>query len=93
MPEIGTIGNAGRNSLTAPGFNAMDLNIAKDTKIGQGVSMQLRAKIFNVFNHSNFNVPAQGIYTASGATAANQGTITSIVGTSRQIQFGLKLLF
>jgi hypothetical protein len=24
---------------------------------------------------------------------ANQGTITGIIGTSRQIQFGLKLLF
>jgi len=55
--------------------------------------MQLRAELFNILNHTNFNVPAQGIFSASGAVNANQGTITSIVGTSRQIQFGLKLLF
>ncbi len=93
MPEQGTIGNVGRNSLRAPGYNAFDLNIAKDTKIGEKTNVQFRAEIFNVLNHTNFNVPTQGIFTSSGATAANQGTITSIVGTSRQIQFGLKLLF
>ena len=69
------------------------INIAKDTKLGEKTSIQFRAEIFNILNHTNFNVPAQGIFSSSGAVAANQGTITSIVGTSRQIQFGLKLLF
>ena len=93
LPTVGTIGNSGRNTLRAPSYAALDLNIAKDTKITEGVTMQLRAELFNILNHTNFNVPAQGIFSASGAVNANQGTITSIVGTSRQIQFGLKLLF
>ena len=49
--------------------------------------------MFNILNHTNFAVPAQGIFAASGAVAGNQGQITSIIGTPRQIQFGLKLLF
>jgi len=34
-----------------------------------------------------------GAFSSTGAVNANAGTITSIVGTSRQIQFGLKVLF
>jgi outer membrane receptor protein involved in Fe transport len=93
MPELGTIGNSGRNTLTSPGYAALDLNISKDTKIGETSSIQFRAEIYNALNHTNFNVPTQGIFIASGAVNAAQGTITSIVGTSRQVQFGIKLLF
>jgi hypothetical protein len=93
LPEAGTIGNSGRNTLVAPGFTALDINVAKDTRLTEGTSLQFRAEFFNILNHSNFNVPAQGIFNTSGAVNANQGTVTSIIGTSRQIQFGLKLLF
>jgi outer membrane receptor protein involved in Fe transport len=93
LPAVGTIGNAGRNTLRAPGYTALDMNVAKDTKLTEGISMQFRAEFFNILNHTNFNVPAQGIFNTSGGINANQGTITSIIGTSRQIQFGLKLLF
>lgn len=93
LPEAGTIGNAGRNSLVSPGYAALDVNVSKDTKLTEGTTLQFRAEFFNILNHTNFNVPAQGIFNTAGTVNANQGTITSIIGTSRQIQFGLKLLF
>src|SRR5262249_11110465 len=93
LPEAGTQGNVGRNILRAPGYAALDINVAKDTRITERTSIQFRPEFFNILNHTNFNVPTQGIFSASGVVNANAGTITSIIGTSRQIQFGAKLLF
>jgi hypothetical protein len=43
--------------------------------------------VFNAFNTAQFDLPNASI------GAAQAGTITSIVGTPRQIQFGAKFLF
>jgi hypothetical protein len=43
--------------------------------------------LFNLFNTPQFDLPNAAI------GASNAGTITGIVGTPRQIQFGLKLVF
>ncbi len=55
--------------------------------------------MFNLPNHPNFNVPS-GLTAFSNVSATgvptiapNWGVISSIVTTSRQIQFGLKLIF
>lgn len=50
--------------------------------------MQFRTEFFNVFNTPQFDLPNATIF--SGAAV---GTITSIVGIPRQIQFGLKIVF
>jgi hypothetical protein len=71
----------------------MDFAVLKDTHFTERFSAQFRAELFNILNHTNFGIPALGAFTGSGAVASNAGTITSIVGTSRQIQFGLKFLF
>ncbi len=52
----------------------------------------LRAEFFNVLNHANFASPNTTVF-ANGAVSASAGLITSTVTTSRQIQFGLKLIF
>ena len=93
LQEIGTLGNSGRNIGTSPSYATLDINLAKDTKITETTSIQFRGEIFNILNHTNFGVPTLGAFSSTGAVNANAGTITSIVGTSRQIQFGLKLLF
>ncbi|HWF08900.1 MAG TPA: carboxypeptidase regulatory-like domain-containing protein [Bryobacteraceae bacterium] len=107
LPAPGTVGNLGKNTVTAPGYEAVDFSLSKDTRIFERVNAQFRAEIFNIFNHSNFGIPFQNAFTAPGSgplalvaaptgalgNAANAGQITSIVGTSRQIQFGLKFLF
>jgi hypothetical protein len=93
LQEAGTIGNSGRSNGTAPGYVTTDVSLTKDTKMNEMFNIQFRAELFNIFNHTNLGIPAAGAFTSTGAVAANAGAITSIVGTSRQIQFGLKVLF
>lgn len=97
------MGNLGKNTVRAPGYQDVDLSLSKDTKIFERLNLQFHAEIFKIMNHSNFGVPALNAFTAVGGlngspagitgNAANAGQITSIVGTSRQIQFGVKFLF
>jgi hypothetical protein len=101
-PLAGTWGNAPRNFLNGPGLATTDLSLAKRFLIREHTALQFRADVFNVFNHTNFNTPNPVAFT-SGATdpakavastpSATAGLITSTATTSRQIQFGLKLLF
>jgi len=103
LPAPGTVGNLGKNTVTAPGYLSTDFSLSKDTRIFERLNTQFRAEIFNIFNHANFGIPALNAFTAVGGltgsptgfpgNAANAGQITSIVGTSRQIQLALKFLF
>ena len=93
LQDVGTFGNAGRSIGTSPGFVTTDFSVLKDTVIREQIKLQFRAEFFNIFNHTNLGLPAAGALTATGASAANAGAITTIIGTSRQIQFGLKILF
>ena len=89
----GTFGNAGRSIGTSPSYVTTDFCLLKDTRVSERLNAQFRAEFFNIFNHTNLGLPAAGALTASGAPAGNAGAISTIIGTSRQIQFGLKLLF
>jgi hypothetical protein len=86
-------GDAGRNILTGPGFADIDLSIAKDTKIMERVSLQFRCEAFNLFNHPNFGQPQNNIAVASFGQITATRTIRGDLGSSRQIQFALKLRF
>ena len=93
LPPAGTYGNAGRNILIGPGSAMVDVSVFKTTRLTEGRSLQLRAEIFNVLNHTNFGIPSPIMLTNTGATAAAAGVITSTATTSRQIQLGAKLNF
>jgi hypothetical protein len=103
-PAYGTVGNVSRDSLTGPGYNDLDLSLAKTTQINERIRLQFRAEIFNILNHTNLGTPSETVLSSgpTQGTAANQttaavysptaGSITS-AATTRQIQLGLKLLF
>ena len=102
MAPIGTWGNLGRDSLRGPGFNDTDIAVTKMTKIREGLNLQFRAEFFNLFNHPNYGLPitsngTANIYTAfvNGVPKVNPtaGKILYDVGTPRQMQFALKLIF
>ncbi len=103
-PAYGTVGNAGRDLLTGPGYNDLDLSLTKVTPLGESARLQFRAEFFNILNHTNLGTPSETVFSAgpTQGTAANQttaqafsptaGVVTS-AATTRQIQLGLKLLF
>ena len=92
LPAAGTFGNLGRETLTGPGLAEVDLSLVKGTAVSERASLQFRAELFNVLNHANFGTP-NAIVFANGAISSSAGLITATATTSRQIQFGLKLIF
>jgi hypothetical protein len=88
----GFYGNLGRDTLIGPGLATWDLSILKDTRLREGVNLQFRAELFNLLNRANFNSPNALVFTPSGVSPT-AGVITSTSTTSRQVQFGLKLLW
>jgi hypothetical protein len=94
VPANGTYGNVGRDTFIGPGLTELDLALLKDTAINERVRMEFRAEFFNLFNSANFNIPNLITYTSpSGPPSSSAGVITSTATTSRQIQFGLKLIW
>ena len=92
-------GNLGRNTLIGPGIVDFDLSLEKSFPIAEKGRLEFRAETFNLPNHPNFAVPS-GLTAFTGVSATGApvvsptaGVITSTVTTSRQIQFGLKLVF
>jgi hypothetical protein len=94
QPLPGTYGNAGRNILQGPGLVETDLSLAKKFPLSERLNLLFRGEFFNVFNHTNFNTPNPVVFTsATGGPSPTAGVITATSTTSRQIQFGLKLLW
>ncbi|HEX4166289.1 MAG TPA: hypothetical protein VHZ55_12545 [Bryobacteraceae bacterium] len=88
----GFYGNLGRDTLIGPGLGTWDFSLMKDTAIHVRANLQFRAEFFNLLNRANFNTPNAVVFTPSGVSPT-AGVITSTSTTSRQIQFGLKLLW
>ncbi len=89
----GTLGNLGRDVATGPGLLTTDLALLKDTKIRESMNLQFRAEFFNAFNRANFGLPVATAFSGTGTPNSQFGKITSIVGTPRQVQLALKLIF
>ncbi len=92
-PNVGRLGTLGRNTFRGPAYYDFDYAVIKDTPFGrrrsgaERVDLQFRSEFFNLFNIVNMGLPAN-ILTGSGF-----GEISKTAGTSRQIQFSLKLIY
>jgi hypothetical protein len=91
-PNQGRFGTLGRNTFRGPGYKDFDFAVIKDTPFGHRGSAELgtvefRAEFFNVFNVVNFGLPSN-ILRGSGF-----GIISRTAGTSRQIQFSVKVIY
>jgi hypothetical protein len=87
------LGNLGRNVIPGPTFNNTDVSIIKNTLIGEDVRLQFRAEVFDVFNHANFGRPGNTVGTPLFGRITSTRFPTGESGSSRQIQFALKLGF
>jgi hypothetical protein len=91
-PNHGRFGTLGRDTFRGPGFHDLDFALIKDTPFGHRGNAELgtvefRAEFFNIFNIVNFGLPSN-ILRGSGF-----GIISKTAGTSRQIQFSLKVIY
>jgi hypothetical protein len=94
QPTPGTYGNVGRNVLQGAGLSQTDFSLTKRILFTERLNLQFRAEFFNILNHTNLNTPNPVVYTAAtGGYSPTAGVITSTSTSSRQIQFGLKLLW
>ncbi len=82
----GTFGNAKRNGLRGPSWKALDLSLQKRFAASRG-NLILRWDVFNVFNSVNFGLPAADI------SSATVGTIRSLSGDARLMQFSARVTF
>jgi len=88
-------GSLGRNTITGPDFHNTDFSVIKKTKITESLSVQFRAELFDIFNHANFGQPGR-VATVGSTTfgvISNTRFPTGDSGSSRQVQFALKLIF
>jgi outer membrane receptor protein involved in Fe transport len=92
LPAVGTFGNVPRNTIIGPGFATWDMAVFKNVAVTGGRRVQLRAEAFNITNHVNFALPATTVFNSAGRVSS-AGQVTSIVGTARQFQFGVKVEF
>lgn len=93
-PLPGTYGNVGRNVLQGPSLVETDISLTKTFPFSERLNLQFRSEFFNIFNHTNFNVPNPVVFaSATGGPSPTAGVITATTTTSRQIQFGLKLMW
>jgi hypothetical protein len=100
-PPAGQFGDAGRNSLVGPKFFDWDLSFVKNTRLAERLNLEFRSEFFNILNHPNFGQPGRVCTPVAGICqlSASFGEITSTrnpagdFGSSRQIQFALKLKF
>jgi len=60
----------GRNSYLSPGFNVLNLSVAKNTYFTEGKYLQVRADVFNILNHPNFALSNGNIFSTAGITTA-----------------------
>jgi hypothetical protein len=85
-------GNLGRNAVIGPAFNNTDFSVIKNIKIREGIRAQFRAEFFDLFNHANFGQPGNVVGTPAFGRITNTRFPTGESGSSRQIQFALKLV-
>jgi hypothetical protein len=95
---LSPFGNAPRNPGRTPNFFESDFDMNKrfNTPL-EGLTIEFRAELYNIFNHTNLYLPASGLGgTLSSATSVNSPTSGgTVTGTfePRIVQFGLKVVY
>jgi Carboxypeptidase regulatory-like domain len=84
-----TPGTAGRGIIDGPTTKRVDFTMTKNVRFGSDgqYGFQLRAEVFNIFNHTNFRT-----FGSLNITSSLFGTITG-VRDPRTMQFGAKVWF
>lgn len=87
LQSSGQLGNAGRNILRGPNTRVFDFSLQREFPIHEAMGLELRWEVFNLFNTTQFALPARD-FSSSAA-----GTITSLASDPRLMQFALRFKF
>jgi hypothetical protein len=90
---VNRFGNLGRNVVIGPAFHNTDFSVVKTLTVAQRYRLQLRADVFDVFNHANFGPPGNVVGTPTFGKISRTRLPTGEAGSSRQIQLAMKLSF
>jgi hypothetical protein len=91
-PQPGRFGSAGRNILIGPGIRNLDVSLVKNMPFRtEGRRLQLRAEVFNLLNHPNFDIPNR----LTGTPAFGRVLSANRFGNKppRQLQLGFRYAF
>jgi len=89
---VARFGSLGRNVVIGPTFNNTDFSISKNTRLSENFRLQFRAEFFDIFNHANFGQPGNIVGSPAFGRITNTRFPTGESGSSRQIQFAIKLI-
>ena len=94
VPAVGTWGNLGRNIGRGPGYYEIDTALQKEIPVTEQLKLEFRAEAFNLFNHPIYGDPGSDISSSSfGVITSQLNSGATGIGTSRRIQFMLRLEF
>jgi len=71
----------------------VDFSLAKLTRIKERINLQFRAEVFNILNHPNFSQPNRTVTSTDFGRITATRTARGDLGSSRQLQLGMKLTF
>ena len=93
VPTRGRYGNSARNPLYGPGMLQIDASAVRSIAVSEKANLQFRTEVFNILNRPIFAQPGAILGTADfGRILSTLGRSIGS-GTSRQIQFALRLSF
>lgn len=105
VPPVGRQGTLGRNAVRGFPLSQLDLSLRRKFRLSEQLNFQLRADLFNAFNHPNFGAPVSLLSDPlfGQATrmlgrelgAGGDGSLSPLyqVGSPRSVQLALKLQF
>jgi hypothetical protein len=90
------LGNTPPTLTYGPGFQSIDLAVAKAFRIKEQKSLEFRMEAFNALNHFNPSNPSSSItrnYSTGATTTANFGVISGTQNNSRRVAMSVKFKF
>lgn len=96
-PVRGAFGTTARNQFRGPGFFTVDASLVKNTQLHEGIRLQLRAEMFNIFNRTNLANPSLTLTSSSFGRSTNTRNASSATGIGPgepfNVQFAGKIIF
>jgi hypothetical protein len=86
-------GGLKRNAVIGPPFRNVDLSLVRNAQPSPRLHVQLRADVFDLFNHANFGPPGNIVGSPAFGRITRTRLPTGEAGSSRQIQLATRLSF